>query len=118
MLRCASDRVEVATEFRELGSVITRIKARMAYTDYQHQELEDGEVGTTFKNEGVEGSIELGHAKIGNLEGVVGFQFLNTNFEALGDEAFVPGVNTQSKAMYVYEEVADGCIKTQLWRTH
>lgn len=106
-----SDRVEVATEFRELGSVITRVKARMAYTDYQHQELEDGEVGTTFKNEGVEGSIELGHAKIGNLEGVVGFQFLNTNFEALGDEAFVPGVNTQSKALYVYEELPLDALK-------
>ncbi len=100
-----SDRVDVATEFRELGSVIKRVKARMAYTDYQHQELEDGEIGTTFKNEGVEGSVELGHAKLGNLEGVLGLQFLNTHFEALGDEAFVPGVNTQNKALYLYEEL-------------
>jgi len=100
-----SDRVDVATEFRDLGNVINRVKARMAYTDYQHQEIEDGEVGTTFKNEGVEGSLEFGHAKIGNLEGVLGFQFQNTDFEALGDEAFVPGVNTQNKALYLYEEL-------------
>ena len=100
-----SDRVDVATEFRDLGNVINRVKARMAYTDYQHQEIEDGEVGTTFKNEGVEGSLEFGHAKIGNIEGVLGFQFQNTDFEALGDEAFVPGVNTQNKALYLYEEL-------------
>ena len=100
-----SDRVDVATEFRELGPIINRVKARMAYTDYQHQEIEDGEIGTTFRNEGVEGSIELGHAKIGNLQGVLGLQFQNTRFEALGEEAFVPGVNTQSKALYLYEEL-------------
>ncbi|MDO9393635.1 MAG: TonB-dependent receptor [Methylotenera sp.] len=104
-----SDRWDLATEFRELGSIVSRVKARMAYTDYQHQEVEDGEIATTFKNKGIEGSIEAGHAAfntgLGNLEGVLGFQFQNTNFEALGDEAFVPPVNTQSKALYVYEEM-------------
>ncbi|MES2501182.1 MAG: TonB-dependent receptor [Pseudomonadota bacterium] len=108
-----SDRWDVATEFTDLGNVINRIKFRMAHTDYEHRELEDGEVGTTFLNRGIEGSLEAGHAKInlGNglaLNGVVGFQFNNTNFEALGDEAFVPGVNTQNKALYVYEELPLG----------
>lgn len=106
-----SDRVDVATEFRELGSAVSRVKARMAYTDYQHQEIEDGAVGTTFKNEGVEGSVEISHAKLGNMEGVLGFQFQNTNFEALGDEAFVPGVNTQNKALYLYEELPMDALK-------
>lgn len=100
-----SERWDVASEFRELGNLINRVKTRMAYTNYQHQEIDAGVIGTTFKNRGVEGSIEAGHAKLGNLEGVLGFQFQNTNFEALGDEAFVPAVNTQSKAIYVYEEM-------------
>ncbi|OGV76737.1 MAG: TonB-dependent receptor [Methylotenera sp. RIFCSPLOWO2_02_FULL_45_14] len=100
-----SDRWDFASEFSDLGNIINRAKLRLAHTDYQHQELENGEVGTTFKNRGIEGSVEVGHAKIGNITGVVGFQFNNTNFEALGDEAFVPGVNTQNKAIYVYEEL-------------
>ncbi|MDP3742935.1 MAG: TonB-dependent receptor [Methylotenera sp.] len=100
-----SDRWDVASEFKALGNIVNRVKVRMAYTDYQHQELESGIVGTTFKNRGVEGSVEAGHAKIGDLEGVLGFQFQNTNFEALGGEAFVPSVNTQSKALYLYEEL-------------
>lgn len=100
-----SDRWDVAGEINQIDSVISRLKVRMAYTDYQHQELESGVVGTTFKNRGLEGSLEAGHAKIGDLEGMLGFQFQNTHFEALGDEAFVAPVNTQSKALYVYEEM-------------
>ena len=100
-----SQRWDLASEFKELGNIINRVKARMAYTDYQHQEIEGGTVGTTFKNNGVEGSVELGHAKFSSIEGVVGFQFQNTRFEALGTEAFVPPVQTQNHAIYVYEEM-------------
>lgn len=107
-----SDRWDFATEFKDLGNVINRVKFRMAHTDYEHVELENGEVGTTFKNRGVEGSFEAGHAPIetglGILNGVIGYQFSNTNFEALGEEAFVPGVNSQSHALYVYEELPTG----------
>lgn len=103
-----SDRWDVASEFSDLGPLIHRVKFRLAHTDYQHQELEDGEVGTTFKNRGLEGSFEAGHASIGDLNGVIGYQFSNTNFEALGDEAFVPSVNTQTQAVYMYEELPMG----------
>jgi iron complex outermembrane receptor protein len=101
-----SDRWDIASEFTDLGGLINRVKFRIAHTDYEHRELEDGEVGTTFKNKGLESSIELGHSPIGQLNGVVGYQFSNTNFEALGDEAFVPSVNTQNQAAYIYEELA------------
>jgi iron complex outermembrane receptor protein len=100
-----SDRWDFGSEIRELGNVIERIKFKLAHTDYQHQEIESGAVGTTFKNRGLEGSFEAGHASIGNMKGVLGVQFQNSNFEALGDEAFVPSVNTQSKALYIYEEL-------------
>ena len=100
-----SDRWDIASEFTDLGNIINRVKFRLTHTDYEHQELEDGEVGTTFKNRGLAGSFEAGHTPIGNLKGVLGYQFSNTNFEALGDEAFVPNVNTQNQAMYLYEEL-------------
>ncbi len=100
-----SDRWDFASEIRELNGPFNRVKVKLAHTDYKHQELKSGEVGTTFKNRGMEGSLEVGHVDIGRLKGVLGMQFQNSNFEALGDEAFVPGVNTQSKAAYVYEEL-------------
>ncbi len=113
-----SNRWDIASEFNGLGNIVNRIKIRMAYTDYRHQEIDAGVVGTTFRNNGVEGSIEAGHAKIGNLNGIIGLQFQNTNFEALGDEAFVPGVNTQTQGLYLYEElpiaIADRQLKLSL----
>lgn len=101
-----SDRWDVASELTDLDNIINRVKFRMAHTDYEHVELEGTEIGTTFKNRGLEGSFEAGHAPLGNLNGVLGVQFNNSNFEALGEEAFVPNVNTQNKAIYVYEELA------------
>lgn len=100
-----SDRWDLASELTDLGGFIQRVKFRMAHTDYEHVELEGGEVGTTFKNRGLEGSFEAGHAAIASLNGVIGYQFSNTNFEALGEEAFVPSVNTQNQALYIYEEL-------------
>lgn len=105
-----SNRWDFATEFTDLGDKINRVKFRMAHTDYEHKELEGAEVGTTFTNRGLEGSIEAGHSAIPllnglGLNGVLGFQFDNSNFEAIGEEAFVPSVNTQNKAAYIYEEL-------------
>lgn len=100
-----SDRWDLATEFANLGTIINRVKVRMAHTDYEHSEIDAGIIGTTFTNRGLEGSFEAGHAKLGNLSGVVSYQFSNTNFEALGDEAFVPSVNTQNQSFYLYEEL-------------
>ena len=100
-----SQRLDLASEFTDLGNIVNRIKFRLAHTDYQHQEIDAGDIGTTFKNRGIEGSLEVSHAKIGNISGVVGLQFQNTSFEALGAEAFVPSTNSQNKALYIYEEL-------------
>ena len=104
-----SDRIDFASEFKDLGglasNMINRVKVRMAYTDYIHQEINAGVVGTTFKNNGIEGALELGHAKIGNMQGVVGMQFQNTTISALGDEAIVPKNTTISQGVYIFEEL-------------
>jgi iron complex outermembrane recepter protein len=103
-----SNRWELVSEFKDLDFALNRVKFRMAHTDYEHQELEGAEVGTTFTNRGLEGSLEAGHRPIAGLNGVIGYQFSNTNFAALGEEAFVPSVNTQNKALYIYEELPLG----------
>jgi iron complex outermembrane recepter protein len=99
-------RTELAGEIRDLKGPIEKLKLRMAYTNYKHVELENGEVGTTFKNRGMQGSLEGTHQTFMGLNGVVGYQFQNTRFMALGEEAFVPSVTTQDQSLYVYEEYA------------
>ena len=103
-----SKRWELASEFKELDTIVNRVKFRMVHTDYEHKELEGAKVGTTFTNRGLEGSIEAAHRPVANLNGVLSYQFSNTNFAALGEEAFVPSVNTQNKALYLYEELPLG----------
>lgn len=100
-----SKRWDIASEFTDLGGFIDRTKVKLSHTDYKHVEFEGDEVGTTFENDGWQGTFELGHAPIGNLKGVFGYQHINTDFSAIGEEAFVPDVSTKSHALYVYEEL-------------
>jgi iron complex outermembrane recepter protein len=100
-----SDRWDFATEFKDLGNIINRVKFRFANTDYKHVEIADGEPETRFSNHGNEGSLELGHGNIGRMSGAIGFQFQDTDFAAIGDEAFVPKNKTQSRGVYIYEEL-------------
>lgn len=103
-----NQRWEMAGEVRDIKGPLQKLKLRMAHTDYAHVELEDGIVGTTFKNRGTQGSLEATHQPWSGLNGVVGYQFQNTRFQALGEEAFVPGVDTQDQSVYMYEEYAIG----------
>jgi iron complex outermembrane receptor protein len=100
-----NDRFDFASEIRDLGSFFDRAKFRAAYTDYIHKEIEDGAINTTFKNQGVEGTFELGHQPVLGIKGIVGAQFENGKFQALGAEAFVPSSKTNSQSVYLYEEL-------------
>ena len=100
-----SDRFDFASEIRDLGSFFDRAKFRAGYTDYIHKEIENGVINTTFKNQGVEGTFELGHQPILGIKGIVGAQFENGKFQALGAEAFVPSSKTNSQSVYLYEEL-------------
>jgi iron complex outermembrane recepter protein len=100
-----NDRFDFASEIRDLGSFFDRAKFRAAYTDYIHKEIDDGIIATTFKNQGVEGTFELGHQPVLGIKGIVGAQFENGKFQALGAEAFVPSSKTNSQSVYLYEEL-------------
>lgn len=109
-----SKRWDFAGEMRDIGTVITRVKVRLGYTDYEHQELEAGQVATTFLNKGREGTLEAAHGKFGPVTGVFGVQFHSVDFSALGEEAFLPGTRTDTKAAYLYEELPFDKLKLTL----
>jgi iron complex outermembrane receptor protein len=100
-----NDRFDFASEIRDLGTFFDRAKFRAAYTDYMHKEIENGSVNTTFKNQGIDGTFELGHQPLLSLKGVMGLQFESGKFQALGAEAFVPSSKTNSQSVYLYEEL-------------
>lgn len=107
----STDRWDLATEFRGLGSLVNRVKFRFANTDYKHVEIADGLPETRFSNHGNEGSFEIGHGELGKLSGAIGLQFQNSKFAAIGDEAFVPRNQTGSRGIYLYEELPTSLAK-------
>ncbi|MCF6215336.1 MAG: TonB-dependent receptor [Emcibacter sp.] len=81
-------------------------RLRFGFADYKHTELEGTEIGTVFTNEGWEGRIEFIQKDIGNIHGSMGLQIRSRNFEAIGDEAFVPPSRTLQWGIFAVEEVS------------
>jgi len=104
-IRMKQDHYAFASEIRNLQGPFSSLKLNAGYTDYEHREIEDGEVGTTFKNKGYEARIEARHVPIGPLNGVIGAQVNRNEFSALGEEAFVPQTDTTSGALFILEEL-------------
>ena len=103
-LAMEQDHYGFASELRDLDGPFSSLKFDAGYTDYQHQELEGGEVHTTFKNKGYEARVEARHQPLGPVEGVIGAQVTRNEFSALGEEAFVPQTDTDSVALFVLEQ--------------
>ncbi len=86
--------------------IFEKARLRFGYGDYQHKELEGSEIGTVFFNEGWEGRIELIQQEIGRLHGSMGLQIRKRDFEAIGDEAFVPPTTTLQWGVFAVEEMS------------
>jgi iron complex outermembrane receptor protein len=54
------------------------------------------------------------HEKLGPFEGALGFQSEKSNFFALGEEAFLPPVETLANSVFLFEEVAFDPFRVQL----
>ncbi len=77
------------------------LNLRIGYNDYEHAEIEgSGEVGTRFENKAVEGRIEVVHLPVAQIAGAGGFQFSDRQYEATGEEAYVPPVDTRSYGFF------------------
>lgn len=103
-----SQRTAVQGELRSEDGAVRAVRFRLGHTDYRHTEFEAGVPGTVFSNTGNDLRLELRHARIGPLEGVVGLQAESTRFSADGAEAFAPYSRTRQSAAFVYEELATG----------
>jgi iron complex outermembrane receptor protein len=104
-IRMQQDHYAFASEIRDLEGPFSSVKLNAGYTNYKHSEIEDGEVGTTFKNKGYEARVEARHQPLGPLEGVIGAQVNRSEFQALGEEAFVPQTDTDSAALFILEDL-------------
>ncbi len=98
------------------------LRMKFGYTDYKHVELDNGTPATTFLNKSYESRLELEQQPIGILKGVLGFQSVNSEFAALGDEALVPESDIDSYGLFAVESFDIGALTYELgirgeWQT-
>ena len=80
---------------------ISAVNFRLGYNDYEHVEFEgSGEEGTVFTTKAFESRLEFTHDDFFGFEGATGVQLSNREFSALGEEAFVQPVDTQTLGLF------------------
>ncbi|MFC4443759.1 TonB-dependent receptor [Caulobacter henricii] len=83
-------RIDLRGEYDKGFGPFAKLRVSAGHADYEHTEFEGKAVGTRFTSDGYEGRLELVQAERGGWKGAVGVQALRRNFDAQGDEAYVP----------------------------
>ena len=80
---------------------VSAMNFRLGYNDYEHVEFEgSGEEGTVFATKAFESRLEFTHDDFFGFEGATGVQLSNREFSAIGAEAFVQPVDTQTLGLF------------------
>ena len=108
------DRFQLISEMTYDSGFISAINTRISYTDYEHTEFEDGDVGTTFNNETTEIKLEAMHQSLADWNGGLVFDYKTSNFGSDGEEAFAPSSKTDTFAIALLEEKHFGDVLIQL----
>jgi len=98
------DRFQMLSDLTWQQGLVYRVKSKVAYTDYTHQEIENGAVGTTFTNKMLETRFDIYHQPIDDWKGAATLHYKKSDFEAVGDEAFTPPSTTTMMAVAWLEE--------------
>ena len=83
---------------------VQTLRFAWSHTDYSHTEFEGHEVGTRFFADTNEFRTELVHAPLAGWRGVIGVQASDRDFEAIGEEAFVPPTRTRNLGLFLTEQ--------------
>ncbi|QCQ99996.1 TonB-dependent receptor [Brevundimonas sp. SGAir0440] len=93
-------------EYRFDSGPFSALRGSYGHADYTHTEFEAvGEPGTIFNSDGWEGRADLIQRERNGWNGAVGVQALSRNFEAIGEEAFVPSVKIDELGLYTVQRL-------------
>jgi iron complex outermembrane receptor protein len=104
-------RVDIKADYDLQGSLFENIRATLTSNDYTHTELEGDEIGTVFNSEGLEFRTNAKFRVPGIGEGLlgsIGLQYIDRDFSAIGEEAFIPVSNINSFGLYAVDSVDVG----------
>ncbi|MCF2858416.1 TonB-dependent receptor [Pseudoalteromonas sp. SMS1] len=110
----SQDRWQLLGKYSFDHAFLSEANFRAAYTDYEHSEIEHGEVGTLFANESQEARVDLMHQPIADWRGGLSVHYKRSDFSAQGAEAFTPPSVSTTFALALMEERHFGEVLVQL----
>lgn len=113
-----SNRWDLRGEYREPFAGFAKMRLRAGLTNYAHDEIEDGEVATRFRNKGREGRVEFEHHPIAGWRGILGLQASQRDFSATGEEAYVQPTVTRRQSLFLIEERRIGAVRLEAGLRH
>ncbi|QDH69536.1 TonB-dependent receptor [Marilutibacter alkalisoli] len=110
-------RTEVRGGLDDLGPFAS-MRVKLAHNEYTHTEYEGDEVGTVFDNDSTEARLELVHQPLLGWDGAVGLQWSKRNFNAVGEEAFVPGTTGRDTGLFWIGQREFDALRIELGARH
>lgn len=90
-------RIDFEAALQNPLSGFSSLNLRLGRNDYEHREIEpSGATATEFENDAWEARAELVHEAVAGWEGAFGIQYVDRDFSAIGEEAFIAPVRTRS----------------------
>lgn len=108
------NRYQLLSEWHFDHPLLRTLNTRAAYTDYAHGEIEEGVVGTTFRNKTRELRLDFLHQDFSAWRGGLNFHFKQSDMMAEGIEAFSPPSTSKTLAVAFMEERHFGDVLLQL----
>ncbi|WP_019671996.1 TonB-dependent receptor [Psychrobacter lutiphocae] len=118
-VKLKSDVFQVHTEHLTPILGIDKLNTKFSYTDYHHDEIDEGVVGTRFSNKAFGTKVQATHSlyPVGNLgfmKGVFGVDYNKSNFKARGLEGYLPKTDSDQIGVYFIERLTPGYFGSQM----
>ncbi len=109
-----TERYDFRSELDQPFTGFKKLRVQASYTDYKHDEIEDGAAMTTFKSKGYDGRVELVHNPFASWEGVWGVQASQQKMDITGEEATLAPNKTQKYSLFGLEHRQFGDVHVEL----
>lgn len=97
-------RVDLHSQLDKPFNGFSALRFSAGWRDYQHDEVEGEELGTRFENNWSEARFDLVNEELLGFEGTLGLHYVNRDFAAAGEEAYVMPTETNKIGVYIFEQ--------------
>jgi iron complex outermembrane receptor protein len=97
-------RIDLHGQLDDPFAGFSALRLSAGWRDYNHEEIEGDVLGTRFENRWSEARLDAVNRPWGSFSGTVGLHWINRDFGAFGEEAFVEPTDTTRLGAYVFQQ--------------